>query len=188
MSTPTPRRSLARPRPSLGNQNFSTASSPNLGASYSTRVPPLPTPNLGASVSAGGTLSANAILARKASLNALTSNSLSTIPDSSVGYGLNPSRDELPLSNGMVPTTPAKKSGGGGGGGGGGGDGDIEVGDLVDVPGGMYGTVKFIGAVKGKKGVFAGVELSREWAPRGKNGGDVDGYENLFQRPTAQIV
>ena len=166
MSTPTPRRSLARPRPSLGNQNFSTASSPNLGASYSTRVPPLPTPNLGASVGVGGTLSANAILARKASLNALTSNSLSTVPDSGAGYGLTPSRDE---SNGMVPTTPAKKSGG---------DGDIEVGDLVDVPGGMYGTVKFVGAVKGRKGVFAGVELSREWAPRGKNSGDVDGYEN----------
>ncbi|KAH0559454.1 hypothetical protein GP486_004035, partial [Trichoglossum hirsutum] len=66
----------------------------------------------------------------------------------------------------MAPTTPAKKSGG---------DGDIELGDLVDVPGGMYGTVKFVGAVKGKKGVFAGVELSREWAPRGKNSGDVDG-------------
>ena len=71
----------------------------------------------------------------------------------------------------MVPTTPSKKSGG---------DGDIEVGDLVDVPGGMYGTVKFIGAVKGRKGVFAGVELSREWAPRGKNGGDVDGYEKSY--------
>ncbi|KAL8912346.1 MAG: hypothetical protein Q9171_002633 [Xanthocarpia ochracea] len=49
------------------------------------------------------------------------------------------------------------------------------VGDLVDVPGGMYGTVKFIGEVKGKKGVFAGVELSREWAARGKNNGDVEG-------------
>ncbi|KAI9778585.1 MAG: hypothetical protein M1839_007978 [Geoglossum umbratile] len=167
MSTPTPRRSLARPRPSLGNQNFSTASSPNLGASYSTRVPPLPTPNLGASTGVGGgALSVNAIIARKASLNALTSNSLSTIPDSGTSYGLNPSRDEAPASNGMVPTTPAKRSGG---------DGDIEVGDLVDVPGGMYGTVKFVGAVKGKKGVFAGVELSREWAARGKNGGDVDG-------------
>ncbi|KAF2730188.1 hypothetical protein EJ04DRAFT_515445 [Polyplosphaeria fusca] len=51
----------------------------------------------------------------------------------------------------------------------------IEVGDTVDVPGGMHGTVKFIGSVRGKKGVFAGVELSREYAPRGKNDGDVDG-------------
>ena len=54
-------------------------------------------------------------------------------------------------------------------------DGVIEVGDTVDVPGGMHGTVKFIGCVKNKNGVFAGVELSREWAARGKNDGDVDG-------------
>ncbi|KAF2013161.1 hypothetical protein BU24DRAFT_350128 [Aaosphaeria arxii CBS 175.79] len=52
---------------------------------------------------------------------------------------------------------------------------DIEVGDTVDVPGGMHGTVKFVGAVAGKKGVFAGVELSGEFASRGKNDGDVDG-------------
>ncbi|KAL8781586.1 MAG: hypothetical protein Q9213_005936 [Squamulea squamosa] len=52
---------------------------------------------------------------------------------------------------------------------------NLMVGDLVDVPGGMYGTIKFIGEVKGKKGVFAGVELSREWAARGKNNGDVEG-------------
>lgn len=51
----------------------------------------------------------------------------------------------------------------------------LEVGDTVDVPGGMHGIVKFIGEVKGKKGVFAGVELSREWAARGKNDGDVEG-------------
>lgn len=52
---------------------------------------------------------------------------------------------------------------------------DLEVGDTVDVPGGMHGIVKFIGEVKGKKGIFAGVELSREWAARGKNDGDVEG-------------
>ena len=57
-----------------------------------------------------------------------------------------------------------------------GGDGrEIEVDDIVDVPGGMYGTVKFIGKVHGKKGTFAGVELASEFAPRGKNDGDVDG-------------
>ena len=56
------------------------------------------------------------------------------------------------------------------------GNTELEIGDLVDVPGGMHGTVKFIGEVKGKKGIFAGVELSREWAPRGKNDGDVEGY------------
>lgn len=55
------------------------------------------------------------------------------------------------------------------------GNGDLEVGDTVDVPGGMHGIVKFIGGVKGKKGIFAGVELSREWAARGKNDGDVEG-------------
>ena len=51
----------------------------------------------------------------------------------------------------------------------------IDIGDAVSVPGGMTGTVKFLGIVKGKKGVFAGVELSREFAQRGKNDGDVDG-------------
>lgn len=56
------------------------------------------------------------------------------------------------------------------------GNRDLVVGDVVDVPGGMHGTVKFIGEVKGKKGIFAGVELSREWAARGKNDGDVEGY------------
>lgn len=56
------------------------------------------------------------------------------------------------------------------------GNQNLEVGDLVDVPGGMHGTIRFIGEVKGKKGFFAGVELSREWAARGKNDGDVEGY------------
>jgi dynactin complex subunit len=52
---------------------------------------------------------------------------------------------------------------------------DLDLGDLVDVPGNMHGTVKFIGSVEGKKGTFAGVELSEEFAKRGKNSGDVDG-------------
>ncbi|KAF2707576.1 hypothetical protein K504DRAFT_458069 [Pleomassaria siparia CBS 279.74] len=65
------------------------------------------------------------------------------------------------------PTTPTNRMGGDGQ--------DIEVGDTVDVPGGMHGVVKFIGSVRGKKGVFGGVELSREFAMRGKNDGDVDG-------------
>ena len=49
------------------------------------------------------------------------------------------------------------------------------VGDTVEVPGGMYGTVKFVGQVDGKKGTFAGVQLAPEYAPRGKNSGEVDG-------------
>lgn len=52
---------------------------------------------------------------------------------------------------------------------------EIEVGDAVDVPGGMNGVVKFVGSIRGKKGVFAGVELSSEFASRGKNNGDVEG-------------
>lgn len=52
---------------------------------------------------------------------------------------------------------------------------DIDVGDTVDVPGAMHGLVKFVGSVRGKKGVFAGVELGKEFAARGKNDGDVDG-------------
>jgi dynactin complex subunit len=52
---------------------------------------------------------------------------------------------------------------------------DLAVGDLVDVPGSMHGTVKFIGSVQGKTGIFAGVELSEEYAARGKNNGDVGG-------------
>ncbi|KAI9701657.1 MAG: hypothetical protein M1820_006428 [Bogoriella megaspora] len=55
-------------------------------------------------------------------------------------------------------------------------DANYEVGDTVDVPGGMWGIVKFIGSVKGKAGLFAGVELDREFAGRGKNDGDVDGF------------
>ncbi|KAE8445016.1 hypothetical protein EG329_014022 [Mollisiaceae sp. DMI_Dod_QoI] len=144
----TPRRSLARPRPSLVN-GINTASSPNLGASYLQ-------PAIGRT---------NA-LSRKSSLSALTSGSLATIPDASAGYGLSTVLDEdSPTSREMPPFTPSR-----------GPDGDdLEVGDLVDVPGSMHGTVKFIGSVQGKKGTFAGVELSEEFASRGKNNGDVDG-------------
>ena len=49
------------------------------------------------------------------------------------------------------------------------------MGDSVDVPGGMHGTVKFIGEVSGRTGTFAGVQLATEYAARGKNSGDVDG-------------
>lgn len=52
---------------------------------------------------------------------------------------------------------------------------DVQVGDLVNVPGGMYGTVKFLGTVAGKPGRFAGIELSSEHSQRGKNNGDVEG-------------
>jgi hypothetical protein len=152
MSNFTPRRTLARPRPSLIN-GINTASSPNLGASYSG----LQKPALNGRPNA---------LLRKSSLSALTSHSLATIPDASEGYGLSTVLDEdSPTTGKMPPFTPSR-----------GADGDdLEVGDLVDVPGSMHGTVKFVGTVQGKKGTFAGVELSEEFAPRGKNNGDVDG-------------
>jgi hypothetical protein len=54
---------------------------------------------------------------------------------------------------------------------------DIDIGDSVDVPGGMHGVVKFVGSIRGKKGVFAGVELSRAFAARGKNDGAVEGTQ-----------
>ncbi|KAL4977779.1 hypothetical protein BDW66DRAFT_158635 [Aspergillus desertorum] len=52
---------------------------------------------------------------------------------------------------------------------------EIQVGDVVNVPGGMHGTVRFVGVVTGKPGRFAGIELAPEHAKRGKNSGDVDG-------------
>ena len=72
--------------------------------------------------------------------------------------------EDSPTTGRMPPFTPSRADGD-----------DLEVGDLVDVPGSMHGTVKFIGNVQGKKGTFAGVELSEEYAARGKNNGDVDG-------------
>lgn len=152
MSNFTPRRSLARPRPSLSN-GINTASSPNLGASYS-------------GAQKGSLINGRPhALIRKSSLNALTSHSLATIPDASEGYGLSTVLDEdSPTTGKMPPFTPSRQDGD-----------DLEVGDMVDVPGSMHGTVKFVGNVQGKKGVFAGVELSEEFAPRGKNNGDVDG-------------
>jgi hypothetical protein len=90
---------------------------------------------------------------------------LASIPDASEGYGLSTVLDvDHTMMERMTPPTPAREE-----------LGDIEVGDLVDVPGNMRGTVKFVGSVQGKKGMFAGVELSEEFASRGKNSGDVDG-------------
>ncbi len=148
----SPKRFLARPRPSAGNR-INTASSPNLAGSFNTLQ------------ISGLHLQAKA-LPRKTSLSALTSSHLATVPDASKGYGLSTVFDEdSPASRTMPPFTPTR-----------GNDGDeLEVGDMVDVPGDMHGTVKFIGSVQGKKGVFAGVELSHEFAMRGKNSGDVDG-------------
>ncbi|KAH7364411.1 hypothetical protein BKA65DRAFT_603395 [Rhexocercosporidium sp. MPI-PUGE-AT-0058] len=152
------RRSLARPRPSILN-GINSTSTPNLGAIYTSHKQPSPS-----GASPGPSVRPHALL-RKQSLNALTSTALSSIPDESLGYGLSTvlADDSVPVR--MPPFTPSRAGGGE----------DLEVGDLVDVPGSMYGTVKFVGTVQGKKGTFAGVELSEEFATRGKNNGDVDG-------------
>ncbi|KAI9748850.1 MAG: Vacuolar ATP synthase subunit C [Chaenotheca gracillima] len=158
----------------------------------------------GERAAAGGRVAglAREAVARKASLNQLVGNSytegghadynnsgssgrygLASVRDDSDGAGDDQQQYSSPANSTpragfgasrgpgsrMAPTTPGNKTAGGPDG------GDIEVGDSVDVPGGMHGTVKFIGSVKGKPGVFAGVELSREFAARGKNDGDVDG-------------
>lgn len=76
----------------------------------------------------------------------------------------------------MPPLTPGKGAGPVDG---------LGVGDQVDVPGNMVGTVRFIGSVAGRKGVFVGVELHSEYALRGKNSGDVDGcVVSAFATPT----
>ncbi|PFH59772.1 hypothetical protein XA68_11903 [Ophiocordyceps unilateralis] len=101
-------------------------------------------------------------LARKASLVALTPTSLASIPDVSESYALDSVLSDSAYD--MAPASPARLV-----------TDDVAVGDAVDVPGGMHGTVRFLGSVQGKKGSFAGVELHAEFAARGKNNGDVDG-------------
>lgn len=66
----------------------------------------------------------------------------------------------------MAPATPGRPTGGE----------NIDVGDAVEVPGNLHGVVRFVGSVQGKKGTFAGVELNNDFAAKGKNSGDVDGY------------
>lgn len=144
----TPKRTLARPRQSSSNKGgINTASSPNLNTSFNA---------LQSSIS-------SRIISRKSSLSALTQHSLSTIPDASEGYGLS-TLNEDSYNMGDMPLFSPRAEGE-----------DLEVGDTVDVPGNMHGTVKFIGNIPGKKGTFAGVELNEEFAARGKNNGDVEG-------------
>ncbi|PHH86497.1 hypothetical protein CDD83_10136 [Cordyceps sp. RAO-2017] len=123
----------------------SSASTPDLGSAYAAQsrlVPPG--------------------LSRKASLVALTSSSLASIPDVSESYALDSVLSDS--SYAMPPATPARPAAD-----------DVAVGEAVDVPGGMHGTLRFLGSVQGKKGLFAGVELHADFLARGKNSGDVDG-------------
>ncbi|KAK3941552.1 Tip elongation protein 1 [Diplogelasinospora grovesii] len=149
--TTTTRHTLSRRTGSrLGG--IATASTPNLNQLYSANssssrlVPPG--------------------LSRKASFQALTQNSLASIPDDSEVYGFNTVLTTANDNKMPSPFTPGKAAGGGD---------NIAVGDTVDVPGNMTGTIRFVGSVAGRKGTFAGVELHRDYASRGKNSGDVDG-------------
>ncbi|KAL8830004.1 MAG: hypothetical protein Q9170_005927 [Blastenia crenularia] len=164
MATATPqRRSLVRPRPSLGNTSSNTASTPNLTSKFApSQRPPLPSQ-----------LSAQGAPATKLSLGqpslGRSPSSFDGSPRSVLKPTVNTRSSPLTLNSkkpAMAPITTNHTIVSGD---------DLEVGDTVDVPGGMHGTIKFIGEVRGKKGTFAGVELSREWAARGKNDGDVEG-------------
>ena len=157
-TTPKPRLGLSRPpRTARGLSGIATASTPNLNQLYSS------------SQSQGPSLSSRLLppaLSRKASYAALTQNSLATIPNDTEAYALhsvlNTADDDHTMPLTINPGTMTT------------GD-EVTIGDMVEVPGNMTGTVRFIGSVDGRKGVFAGVELHREFASRGKNSGDVDG-------------
>ncbi|KAI1312567.1 hypothetical protein F5Y03DRAFT_241085 [Xylaria venustula] len=151
---------LSRPTKKLSFGGIATASTPNLNTLYSAHSRLAP---------AAGSL------ARKASLAALTPGSLASIPDDTESYALHSvlndsdpahKMPQIPPVPPMPPLTPGKGAGP---------VDDFAVGDQVDVPGNMVGTVRFVGSVAGRKGVFAGVELHSEYALRGKNSGDVDG-------------
>ncbi|WZH44511.1 Tip elongation 1 [Fusarium acuminatum] len=122
------------------------------------------TPNLkSAYASSSHSRAALPPLPRKTSLAQLTQGSLASIPDVSESYAVDTVlSDSSP--NMMPPTTPSRSM-----------STNISLGDVVDVPGGMHGVVRFVGPVQGKKGIFAGVELDQDYASRGKNDGDVDG-------------
>ncbi|KAK0618132.1 hypothetical protein B0T17DRAFT_324851 [Bombardia bombarda] len=161
--TTTTRHTLSR-RPGRGLGGIATASTPNLNqlynhsASHSSRLAPPPLPGL----------------SRKGSLAALTQSSLASIPDDTEAYAFNSVLTNDNDENMPSPFTPGRLTVT---------DEQVDVGDMVDVPGNMTGTVRFVGSVAGRKGTFAGVELHRDFASRGKNSGDVDG---VFYFTTSQ--
>ncbi|KAJ8070477.1 hypothetical protein OCU04_000851 [Sclerotinia nivalis] len=156
-----------------------TKSTPNLGASYNLALlqasgaTPVPA-HFSNNGQGFGLNNHRSKPSRQVSLASLTSNSLAAIPDASKRYPLSTVFDEdMPTTGNMLPYTPSRV---------GGGPDELEVGDIVDVPGNMYGTVKFVGSVQGKKGVFAGVELHEMFASKGKNNGDVEGIHYFSTR------
>ncbi|KAI4179532.1 MAG: hypothetical protein LQ348_005375 [Seirophora lacunosa] len=160
-STP-PRRSLLRPRPSLSNTNSNTLITPSQSTKHPTTTTQRPAVQSQLSTSALQAASAaKSSLRSPASFDGTPRSALKPTAqgDASALLNLTSKRPVMAISTNHTVIS---------------GD-DLDVGDTVDVPGGMHGTIKFIGEVRGKKGIFAGVELSREWAARGKNDGDVDG-------------
>lgn len=151
--TTTTRHTLSR-RTGRGLGGIATASTPNLNQLYASSSSTTHSSRLAPAPSSG--------LMRKASYAALTQSSLASIPDDTEAYAFN---SVLTNENTMPPLTPGRLAP----------ITDLSVGDVVDVPGNMTGTVRFVGSVAGRKGTFAGVELHRDYAARGKNNGDVDG-------------
>ncbi|KAI0200071.1 hypothetical protein F4808DRAFT_176537 [Astrocystis sublimbata] len=155
-----PQPTLSRPPRKSAIGGIATNSTPNLNSLYSAQAHSRLAP------------ASTSPLARKASLAALTPGSLASIPDDTESYALHSVLNEstaarkMPPMPPMPPLTPGKSPGPAD---------DFAVGEQVDVPGNMVGTVRFVGSVGGRRGVFAGVELLSEYAPRGKNSGDVDG-------------
>ncbi|KAL8706712.1 MAG: hypothetical protein Q9201_000237 [Fulgogasparrea decipioides] len=167
MASSTPQRpSLVRPRPSLGSSASNAALASNsTSKNISAQRPPLPSQL--SSSAAQGALPTKSSLAQPQTGPA--SGSFDGSPRPALKHTQTTGSSPLsssPKRPAMAPIATNHKGISGD---------DLEVGDTVDVPGGMHGTIKFIGEVKGKKGIFAGVELSREWAARGKNDGDVEG-------------
>lgn len=134
------------------------------------------TPNLSGLFSAHSKLASS--LQRKASQATLTSSSLAAVPDATESYALASLNESPPRREKMPPTPRAGAPAAAGD--------DLALGDEVDVPGNMRGTVRFVGTVEGKKGTFAGVELHPDFAARGKNNGDVDGY--VGSRPVYSLA
>ncbi|KAH7035042.1 uncharacterized protein B0I36DRAFT_87207 [Microdochium trichocladiopsis] len=122
------------------------------------------TPNLNSLYSAHGSRTPS--LSRKNSCAGLA-----PIPDSADLDALhNILRESSSLYNRMGPITPGRAAAAAA-------MDDFREGDIVDVPGNMAGTVRFVGSVGGRKGTFAGIELHPEFSARGKNSGDVDGVQ-----------
>lgn len=56
----------------------------------------------------------------------------------------------------------------------------FNLGDIVKLPEGQQGILKYIGQISGKAGEFAGVELIDEWASQGRHNGEFNGYVFYF--------